>query len=265
MAVANAENQLMKDFERMKREDQRTKGAQNEILDLLGLDELHRIESYDISNTSGFASVGSMVVFVDGRPKNSDYRKFRIRSVTGPDDYASMREVLTRRFEHGLKEQQEAEVSGRLTSFGTLPDLIMMDGGRGQVNIAESVLEELGLDIPVSGMVKDDYHRTRGLYFHNEELPIDTRSEGFKLITRIQDETHRFAIEYHKSLRTKEQVHSVLDDIPGIGPKRRRALLKHFREIERLKAATVEELTEAEGMNTAAAESVYAFFHSGSV
>ena len=265
MAVANAENQLMKDFERMKREDQRTKGAQNEILDLLGLDELHRIESYDISNTSGFASVGSMVVFVDGRPKSSDYRKFRIRSVTGPDDYASMREVLTRRFEHGLKEQQEAAESGRLTSFGALPDLIMMDGGRGQVNIAESVLKELGLDIPVSGMVKDDYHRTRGLYFHNEELPIDTRSEGFKLITRIQDETHRFAIEYHKSLRTKEQVHSVLDDIPGIGPKRRRALLKHFREIERLKAATVEELTEAEGMNKAAAESVYAFFHTGPV
>ena len=260
MAVSNAENQLVKDMERLKREDQRTKGAQDEILDLLGMDALHRIESYDISNTNGFNSVGSMVVFVDGRPKTSDYRKFRIRTVIGPDDYASMQEVLTRRCTHGLKEQEEAVDGGTLTAFGTLPDLIMMDGGRGQVNIAEGVLKELGLSIPVCGMVKDDYHRTRGLYFHNEELPIDIRSEGFKLITRIQDETHRFAIEYHKSLRTKAQVHSILDDIPGIGPKRRRALMKHFQEIDKLRAASVEELMEAEGMNRASAESVHAFF-----
>ena len=262
MAVNNAENQLIKDMERLKQEDRRTKGAQDEILDLLGLDSLHRIESYDISNTSGFGSVGSMVVFVDGRPKTNDYRKFRIHTVVGPDDYASMREVLTRRFTHGLREQEEATEGGVITSFGTLPDLIMMDGGRGQVNIAVSVLEELGLDIPVSGMVKDDHHRTRGLYYNNREVPIDTRSEGFKLITRIQDETHRFAIEYHKSLLSKAQVHSILDDIPGIGPKRRRALMKHFMEIDRLRAASVEELQEADGMNRAAAESVYAFFHS---
>ena len=274
MAVSNAENQLLKDHERVRQEERRTKGAQAEILDLLGLDELHRIESYDISNTNGFESVGSMVVFVDGRPKNSDYRKFRIRSVNGPNDYASMQEVLTRRFRHGMEELQaagEPAAKGteedleknmtKISSFGKLPDLIMMDGGRGQVNIAERVLEELGLDIPVSGMVKDDAHRTRGLYYKNQELPIDIHSEAFKLITRIQDETHRFAIEYHKSLRSKAQVHSVLDDIEGIGPKRRRALMKRFQGIDRLKEAEIEELAETEGMNMAAAEAVYRFFH----
>ena len=255
LAVKNADNQLLKDFEKLKREDARTKGAQEEIRALLGMEELHRIESYDISNISGFNSVGSMVVFQDGRPKNSDYRKFRIKTVTGPNDYASMKEVLTRRFERGLKGDGE--------SFSTLPDLIMMDGGRGQVNIAEEVLAGLGLSIPVTGMVKDDAHRTRGLYFHNQELPIDSHSEAFKLITRVQDETHRFAIEYHKSLRSKAQVHSVLDDISGIGETRRKSLMRYFKTIENIRNASVEELCEADGMNMAAAENVYAFFHSG--
>ncbi|MBQ8933043.1 MAG: excinuclease ABC subunit UvrC [Lachnospiraceae bacterium] len=253
MAVKNADNQLLKDFEKLKREDARTKGAQEEIRTLLGMEELHRIESYDISNISGFQSVGSMVVFQEGRPKNSDYRKFRIKTVKGPNDYASMKEVLMRRFERGLKQEGE--------SFSTLPDLIMMDGGRGQVNIAEEVLGELGLNIPVSGMVKDDGHRTRGLYYQNVELPIDQHSEAFKLITRIQDETHRFAIEYHKSLRSKAQIHSVLDDISGIGEVRRKALMRYFKTIENIRSASVEELCEAEGMNRAAAESVYGFFH----
>ena len=254
LAVKNADNQLLKDFEKLKREDARTRGAQEEIRALLGMEELHRIESYDISNISGFNSVGSMVVFQDGRPKNSDYRKFRIKTVTGPNDYASMKEVLTRRFERGLKGDGE--------SFSTLPDLIMMDGGRGQVNIAEEVLAGLGLSIPVTGMVKDDAHRTRGLYFHNQELQIDSHSEAFKLITRVQDETHRFAIEYHKSLRGKAQIHSVLDDISGIGETRRKSLMRYFKTIENIRNASVEELCEADGMNMAAAENVYAFFHS---
>lgn len=257
MAVKNAENQLLKDFEKLKRESERTKGASEEIRKLLGLETLNRIESYDISNTNGFESVGSMVVFVDGRPKNMDYRKFKIRSVKGPDDYASMREVLMRRFQHGIKDA-ENEVNG---SFADMPDLILMDGGRGQVNIALDVLNELGLDVPVAGMVKDDRHRTRGLYFNNVEIGVDIHSEGFKLITRIQDETHRFAIEYHRSLRSKEQVHSILDDIPDIGPARRRALMRHFKDINVIRAAKVDELMDVEGMSRKAAESVYAFFH----
>ncbi len=236
MAVKNAENQLLKDFEKLKRESERTKGASEEIRKLLELPTLNRIESYDISNTNGFESVGSMVVFVDGRPKNMDYRKFKIRSVKGPDDYASMREVLMRRFRHGIMDA-ENEVSG---SFADMPDLILMDGGRGQVNIALDVLKELGLNLPVAGMVKDDRHRTRGLYFNNVEIGIDIHSEGFKLITRIQDETHRFAIEYHRSLRSKEQIHSILDDIPDIGPARRRALMRHFKDINAIRAAEVE-------------------------
>ena len=255
MAVKNAENQLLKDFEKLKRESERTKGASEEIRKLLGLETLNRIESYDISNTNGFESVGSMVVFVDGRPKNMDYRKFKIRSVKGPDDYASMREVLMRRFQHGIKDA-ENEVNG---SFADMPDLILMDGGRGQVNIALDVLNELGLDVPVAGMVKDDRHRTRGLYFNNVEIGVDIHSEGFKLITRIQDETHRFAIEYHRSLRSKEQVHSILDDIPDIGPARRRALMRHFKDINAIRAAKVDELMDVEGMSRKAAESVYAF------
>ncbi len=257
MAVKNAENQLIKDYERLKREAQRTKGAQEAVRELLGLSSLHRIESYDISNTNGFESVGSMVVFVDGKPKNSDYRKFKIRTVTGPDDYASMREVLTRRLTHGLNEKKSGE---GLSSFGMFPELILMDGGRGQVNIALEVLKELKIDIPVCGMVKDDHHRTRGLYYNNQELPIDSHSELFKLITRIQDETHRFAIEYHKSLRGKEQLHSILNDIPGIGEVRRKALLRYFKDIKAISEADTAELAKADGMNIAAAQRVYEFF-----
>ena len=259
MAVNNARSIFERDADKIKREELRTRGAMKEIAGLLGLPEISRVESYDISNTQGFESVGSMVVFVDGRPKNNDYRKFRIKSVSGPNDYASMKEVLTRRFDHGIRERNEEKQS----SFTAFPDLIMMDGGKGQVNIALEVLSELGLDIPVCGMVKDDRHRTRGLYYENEELPIDIHSEGFKLITRIQDETHRFAIEFHKNLRSKAGVHSVLDDIPGIGPKRRRELMRHFRDMESLKAADIEELSSLPGMDRRAAESVYEFFRKG--
>jgi len=216
------------------------------------------MEAYDISNISGFESVGSMVVYEDGKPKPNEYRKFKIRSVEGPNDYASMEEVLTRRFEHGLKERLSQETKGRFDKF---PDLILMDGGRGQVNICEEVLDRLGLDIPVCGMVKDDNHRTRGLYFNNEELAISHSSDGFHLITRIQDEAHRFAITFHRKLRGNSQVHSILDDIPGIGPKRRRALMKAFESIEDIKNASVEELTEVEGFNRSSAKSVYDFFH----
>lgn len=258
MAVQNAKLVLEKESDRMKREELRTIGAAGELRDLLGLPELHRIEAYDISNTNGFESVGSMVVYQDGSPKRSDYRKFRIRSVTGPNDYASMKEVLTRRFAHGLRDQEEG---ARQNSFTRFPDLILMDGGKGQVGIAESVLSELGLTICVCGMVKDDRHRTRGLYFRGQELPIDPHSEAFRLITRIQDETHRFAIEYHKSLRGKAGVHSVLDDIRGIGTVRRRALMKHFKGIEELKAATVEEIASLPEMDAASARNVYDFFH----
>ena len=257
MAVKNAENQLAKDFEKLKKEAERTKGAQETIRRLLGLDVLHRMESFDISNTNGFESVGSMVVFIDGKPKNSDYRKFRIRTVQGPDDYASMKEVLTRRFKHGIEERKSG---GSLSSFGSFPELILMDGGKGQVNIALKVLDELEISIPVCGMVKDEHHRTRGLYYNNEELPIDSHSELFKLITRVQDETHRFAIEYHKSLRGREQVHSILDDIPGIGEKRRKALLKYFKDIKAISEADISELLKADGMNMTAAKKVYEFF-----
>lgn len=220
LAAQNAKLVLSQDREKLKREEGRTIGAVKEISDLLQLPltGTARMEAYDISNINGFENVGSMVVYEKGKPKRSDYRKFKIKSVSGPDDYACMREVLTRRFRHGMeesKELEEQEMDQEYGSFTKFPDLILMDGGRGQVNIALSVLEELGIDIPVCGMVKDDNHRTRGLYYHNIELPIDTHSEGFKLITRIQDEAHRFAIEYHRSLRSKTQVKSVLDDIPG--------------------------------------------------
>ncbi len=257
MAIANAKGIFERDADKLKREEKRTKGALKEIADLLSLSKLSRVESYDISNTQGFEPVGSMVVFVDGRPKNNEYRKFRINSVYGPDDYASMREVLTRRFTHGLREREEG---ARRSGFSVFPDLVMMDGGKGQVNVALKVLSELGLDIPVCGMVKDDRHRTRGLYFNNDELPIDIHSEGFKLITRIQDETHRFAIEFHKSLRSKAGVHSILDDIPGIGPKRRRELMRYFNSVEDLKAASVAELLKVPGMDRRSAGSVYEFF-----
>ena len=253
LAKENAWMVLSKDRERIKREEGRTIGAVKEIEGWLGLKNLVRMEAYDISNISGFESVGSMVVYEKGKPKRSDYRKFKIKWVQGPNDYASMEEVLTRRFTH--------ESKGEFDSFSRFPDLILMDGGRGQVNIALKVLGELGIDIPVCGMVKDDNHRTRGVYFNNVEIPIDTSSEGFHLVTRIQDEAHRFAIEYHRSLRSKEQVHSVLDDIPGIGETRRKALMRRFRSIENIRDASVEELSQTESMNMQSAESVYAFFH----
>ena len=264
LAAKNALLVLSQDKEKIKREELRTIGAMNQIGEWLGLSGIRRIEAFDISNISGFESVGSMVVYEDGRPKRNDYRKFRIKTVQGPNDYASMEEVLTRRFEHGLEEKKEysGDTEGnRLGSFTRFPDLIMMDGGRGQVNVALKVLRELGLDIAVCGMVKDDRHRTRGLYFQNVEIPIDRHSEGFKLITRIQDEAHRFAIEYHRSLRSKSQVHSVLDDIEGIGPARRKALMRRFKTPEAVRDASFEELAETEGMNRRAAENVYAFFH----
>lgn len=263
LAHKNARLVLSQDSEKLRREEERTTGAMREICSWIGLTDIHRVESYDISNISGFQSVGSMVVFEDGRPKKSDYRKFRIRTVQGPDDYASMREVLTRRFEHGMAErrgqtEQEGDLSGSFTRY---PDLIMMDGGKGQVHIAEEVLEGLGLSIPVCGMVKDDRHRTRGIYFRDQELPIHVGGEGFHLMTRIQDEVHRFAIEYHRSLRSKVQVKSILDDISGVGDKRRKALMKHFQSIEAIREADVETLAAVESMNLGAAKKVYDFFH----
>lgn len=263
LAEKNARMVLSQDKEKIKREELRTIGAMNQIGEWIGLSAIRRIEAYDISNISGFESVGSMIVYEDGRPRRNDYRKFRIRTVQGPNDYASMREVLLRRFSHGLKEKKALLEEGQDMSFGSFtrfPDLLMMDGGRGQVNIALEVLKELEVSIPVCGMVKDDNHRTRGLYFNNVEIPIDRHSEGFKLITRIQDEAHRFAIEYHRSLRGKDQVHSVLDDIKGIGPARRKALMRTFKSIEAIRDAGVEELEKAPSMNRASAEAVYAFF-----
>lgn len=253
MAEENAKMVLMKDRERLKREEGRTLGAVKEMEDWLGLKNIVRMEAFDISNISGFESVGSMVVYEKGKPKKSDYRKFKIKWVQGPNDYASMEEVLTRRFTH--------ESSGEYDSFAKMPDLLLMDGGRGQVNIALGVLEKLNLSIPVCGMVKDDHHRTRGLYFNNVEIPIDTSSEGFHLITRIQDEAHRFAIEYHRSLRGKEQIHSILDDIPGIGETRRKALMRKFKSLENVRDASIEELMQTESMNERSARQVYEFFH----
>ncbi|MCR5530905.1 MAG: excinuclease ABC subunit UvrC [Lachnospiraceae bacterium] len=252
LAKQNAQMVLRQDLDKITREEKRTKGAVAELAELLGVGEIHRIESYDISNISGFQSVGSMVVFNDGKPRKSEYRKFRIKSVNGPNDYASMEEVLTRRFLHGMEERKEQKES----SFTRYPDLILMDGGRGQVHIAEQVIEKLGLDIPVAGMVKDDNHRTRGLYFRDAEIPISVRGEGFSLLTRIQDEVHRFAIEYHKSIRSKEQVHSSLDDIPGIGPKRRRELMRHFDSIESLRKADADEIAALPGMNRKVADEI---------
>lgn len=253
LALENARMVLAKDRERIRREEGRTIGAVHEVEEWLGLKNVVRMEAYDISNISGFESVGSMVVYEKGRPKRSDYRKFKIKWVQGPNDYASMEEVLTRRFTH--------ESNGEFDSFARLPELILMDGGRGQVNIALKVLNELGISIPVCGMVKDDHHRTRGLYFNNVEIPIDTSGEGFRLITRIQDEAHRFAIEYHRSLRSREQVHSILDDIPGIGDTRRKALLRKFKSVENIRDASEEELAQTESMNARSARQVYEFFH----
>lgn len=252
LAYKNAQMVLTKDTEKIKREQQRTTGAMEEIAGWLNLKAIRRAEAFDISNTNGIESVGSMVVFEDGKPKKNDYRKFKIKTVKGPDDYKSMKEVLTRRFKRAIEGS---------AGFDVYPDLIMMDGGRGQVNIALEVLDELNLKIPVCGMVKDDRHNTRGLYFNNVEIPIDTRSEGFKLITRIQDEAHRFAIEYHRSLRGKAQVNSVLDGIEGIGPARRKALMKHFLDIEKIRQASVDELMKVDKITQAVAENIYTYFH----
>ncbi|WP_418875069.1 excinuclease ABC subunit UvrC [[Clostridium] scindens] len=258
LAKKNAQLVLSTDKERLEREEGRTIGAVKELEKLLGLTGIVRMEAYDISNTNGFESVGSMVVYEKGRPKRNDYRKFKIKGVQGADDYASMEEVLTRRFEHGLREKEEGKEMGGFTLF---PDLILMDGGKGQVNVALRVLDKLRLNIPVCGMVKDDSHRTRGLYYQNEEISIDKDSESFKLITRIQDEAHRFAITFHRQLRSQGQVHSILDDIPGVGPARRKDLMRHFENIEAIKNATVEQLKELPSMNEKSARDVYNFFH----
>ena len=264
LAGQNAELILSKDKEKIKREEGRTIGAVKEIAALLRLEHIGRMEAFDISNLNGFENVGSMVVYERGKPKRSDYRKFKIKTVSGPDDYACMREVLTRRFLHGMEEQKELsakQMDAAYGSFTKFPDLLLMDGGKGQVNIALEVLKELSLDIPVCGMVKDDNHRTRGLYFHNEEIPIDKHSEGFQLITRIQDEAHRFAIEYHRSLRGKAQVKSVLEDIPGVGDARRKALMRHFKSIEEMRGATAAQFSEIPEIPPHIAQGIYAFFH----
>lgn len=268
LAARNADLILTQDREKVKREELRTIGAIDQVGQWIGIGGIRRVEAYDISNTSGVESVGSMVVYEDGKPKRSDYRKFKIRTVQGPNDYASMEEVLTRRFFHGIQESKDLQEEGKDISYGSFtrfPDLIMMDGGRGQVNIALSVLERLGLSIPVCGMVKDDNHRTRGLYYNNVEIPIDRHSEGFRLITRIQDEAHRFAIEYHRSLRGKDQVKSILDDIEGIGPARRKALMRYFKDIDAIRHASAEDLEQVPQMNRKAAEAVYLFFHKPAV
>lgn len=264
LAYQNAKLVLSQDKERIKREEGRTIGAVKEIAALLGLESIGRMEAFDISNINGFENVGSMVVYEKGKPKRSDYRKFKIKSVEGPDDYGCMKEVLTRRFLHGMeekKEMRERDIDQAFGSFTKFPDLLLMDGGKGQVNIALEVLEELKLNIPVCGMVKDDNHRTRGLYYHNEEIPIGRDTEGFKLITRIQDEAHRFAIEYHRSLRSKSQVKSVLDDIPGIGPARRKALMRYFKSLEEIKEAEPEKLMEIPEIPENIAQEIYRFFH----
>ena len=268
LAARNADLILTQDREKVKREELRTIGAIDQVGQWIGIGGIRRVEAYDISNTSGVESVGSMVVYEDGKPKRSDYRKFKIRTVQGPNDYASMEEVLTRRFSHGIQESKDLQEEGKDISYGSFtrfPDLIMMDGGRGQVNIALSVLERLGLSIPVCGMVKDDNHRTRGLYYNTVEIPIDRHSEGFRLITRIQDEAHRFAIEYHRSLRGKDQVKSILDDIEGIGPARRKALMRYFKDIDAIRNASAEDLEQVPQMNRKAAEAVYLFFHKPAV
>ncbi len=257
LAHQNAVMLIKRDEEKHKNEEARTRGAIEELARLLNIEKAERIESYDISNTQGFNSVGSMVVYEGGKPKKSDYRKFRLKTVEGPDDYASMYEVLYRRFSHGITERAEDNE----TSFSIFPDLILMDGGLGQIHIAEKVLEELNVDIPVCGMVKDDRHRTRGLLFKEKEIPMDIHSECFKFVTRVQDEVHRFAIEYHRSLRTKAQVHSILDDIPGIGPKRRKAIMKHFPTMEELKSADVEKIAEIDEIPQNVAQDIYNFFH----
>ncbi|MDD6212746.1 MAG: excinuclease ABC subunit UvrC [Clostridiales bacterium] len=268
LAEKNARLILSQDKEKVRREESRTMGAVRQLEEILGLSGLNRMEAFDISNISGFESVGSMVVYEKGKPKKNDYRKFKIKWVKGPNDYASMEEVLIRRFSHGLEEREKIREKGMAENYGSFsnfPDLLLMDGGRGQVNIAERVLADMGLEIPVCGMVKDDNHRTRGLYFYNQELPIDRHSEAFQLITRIQDEAHRFAIEYHRSLRGKSQVHSILDEIDGIGPARRKALMREFQTIDAMREATVDQIAAIPEMNRSVAKTVYAFFHDGEI
>lgn len=268
LAYKNAQNVLIKDSEKLKREEHRTIGAVHELEQLLGIRGLNRMEAFDISNTNGYENVASMVVFEKGKAKKSDYRKFKIRTVTGPDDYRCMEEALERRFSHGMREKKEREEKGldeALGSFTRFPDILMMDGGKGQVNVALKVLERLGLHIPVCGMVKDDYHRTRGLYYNNEIIPFPKNSEAFRMITRLQDEAHRFAIEYHKSLRSKGQVHSVLDDIKGVGPARRKALMRYFKDIEKIRQASPEELRKVEGITAKVADEIFSFFHESDI
>lgn len=269
LAKKNAANLLEQNKEKYRRQLRRTVGAVKEIEELIGIENVERMESFDISHTSGYETVASMIVYEDGKPKKNKYRKFKMKWVQGNDDYASMREVLLRRFKHGLEEREKIrerikddslDEQYRLGSFSHFPDLLLMDGGKGQVNVALSVLEELGLNIPVCGMVKDDTHSTRGLYYNNEEIDIDIRSEAFKLITRIQDETHRFAITYHRSLRNKKEIHSILDDIEGVGPARRKALMRHFKSIEKIRTASVEELLEVDKINEDIADNIYTFF-----
>lgn len=247
LARENARVVLSRDLEKMKREEARTVGAARELAEMIGIISANRMEAFDISNTSGYQSVASMVVFEKGRPKKNAYRKFKLRTVSGPDDYKSMEEVLTRRFTD--------------EKFDIYPDVIMMDGGKGQVNIAEKVLEQLGINIPICGMVKDDHHRTRGLYYQNQEIAFPKNSEVFHMITRLQDEAHRFAITYHKLLRGKEQVHSILDDIKGVGPAKRKALMQHFKDINQIKESTIEELLEVKGITPKLAEEIYKYFH----
>lgn len=268
LAYKNAQNVLIKDSEKLKREEHRTIGAVHELEQLLGIRSLNRMEAFDISNTNGYENVASMVVFEKGKARRSDYRKFKIRTVAGPDDYRCMEEALTRRFSHGIRETAERSEKGldpTLGSFTRFPDILMMDGGKGQVNVALKVLDDLGLSIPVCGMVKDDYHRTRGLYYNNEIIQFPKNSEAFRMITRLQDEAHRFAIEYHKSLRSKGQVHSVLDDIKGVGPARRKALMRYFKDIDKIRQASPDELMKAEGITARVADEIFSFFHESDV
>lgn len=247
LAGENAALVLQQDVERIKRQEKRTVGACQEIAKIVGIKDVFRMEAYDISNISGMLSVASMVVFEQGKPKKNAYRKFRLRTVTGPDDYASMKEVLTRRF-----TDEKMDV---------LPDVIMMDGGKGQVHVAQMVLDSLGIEIPICGMVKDDNHRTRGLYYQDKEVAFEKGSEAMLLVTAIQDEAHRFAITYHRQLRSQNQVHSVLDEIPGVGESRRKALLKHFKNIEAIRDAQVEDLAALPEIPESVARQIYVFFH----
>ncbi|ELC8398906.1 excinuclease ABC subunit UvrC [Clostridium perfringens] len=266
MVRNNAKIMLDQFKEKMVEEKELNKSALTELADVLGLDSLPaRIEAYDISNIQGVDSVGTMVVFENGKAKNSDYRRFKIKSVKGPNDYESMREILSRRFSHGLEEVnkiKERNLEYSKGKFCIFPDLIMMDGGKGQVNIALEVLKDFGIEIPVCGLVKDDKHRTRGIIFNNEEILIRRGSGLMNLITRVQDEVHRYAITYHRSLRDKRTLHSILEDIPRIGEKRRRNLLMKFGSIDNIKKASMEELLDTPGIDKRAAESIKQYFSS---